>query len=190
MLAVADTGCGIPPANLERVFEPFFTNKHAGENSGSGLGLAIVHSVVKEHDGFIDVASRPGAGTTFTLYLPAGRAPQPRARAQPETPHRHARVLVIDDDATQLRTFRRILMQLGYEVETSASGLRACETFSQALATRQAPFDLVLVDMLLGEALDGLQVIEQIQSMFPAQKAIIVSGHAPDDRATRPSSAG
>ncbi|HSS40221.1 MAG TPA: ATP-binding protein, partial [Polyangia bacterium] len=142
VLAVADTGCGIPPANLERVFEPFFTNKHAGENSGSGLGLAIVHSVVKEHDGFIDLASRPGAGTTFTLYLPAGRAPQPRARPQPETPHRHARVLVIDDDATQLRTFRRILMQLGYEVETSPSGLRACETFSQALATRQAPFDL------------------------------------------------
>ena len=76
-------------------------------------------------------------------------------------------------------------MQLGYDVETSASGLRACETFSQALADRHAPFDLVLVDMLLGEALDGLQVVEQIQSMFPKQKAIIVSGHAPDDRADK-----
>ncbi|MFL5305097.1 MAG: substrate-binding domain-containing protein [Polyangia bacterium] len=185
VLTVADTGCGIPPANLERVFEPFFTNKHTGENSGTGLGLAIVHSVVKEHDGFIDVASRPGAGTTFTLYLPAGRTARAPSRAPAGTPHPHARLLVIDDDETQLRTFRRILVQLGYDVETSASGLRACETFSQALADRHAPFDLVLVDMLLGEALDGLQVIEQIQSMFPKQKAIIVSGHAPDDRADK-----
>ncbi|HVY40669.1 MAG TPA: substrate-binding domain-containing protein [Polyangia bacterium] len=184
-LTVADTGCGIAPANLERVFEPFFTNKRAGENSGSGLGLAIVHGVVKEHDGFIDVASRPGTGTTFTVYLPAGRAAQPRSRAAAGTARAQARLLVIDDDQTQLRTFRRILAQLGYEVETSASGMRACETFSQALSNREAPFDLILVDMLLGEELDGLQVVEQIQAMFPKQKAIIVSGHAPDERADR-----
>ncbi|HVT06809.1 MAG TPA: substrate-binding domain-containing protein [Polyangia bacterium] len=184
-LTVADTGCGIAPANLERVFEPFFTNKRAGENSGSGLGLAIVHGVVKEHDGFIDVASRPGAGTTFTVYLPAGRAAQPRSRASEGAARSQARLLVIDDDQTQLRTFRRILAQLGYEVETSASGVRACETFSQALSNRRAPFDLILVDMLLGEELDGLQVVEQIQAMFPKQKAIIVSGHAPDERADK-----
>ena len=86
VLAVADTGGGIPAANLERVFEPFFTDKRAGETSGTGLGLAIVHGVVKEHDGFIDVASRPGAGTTFTLYLPAARAPQRRCALAPGTP--------------------------------------------------------------------------------------------------------
>jgi signal transduction histidine kinase/DNA-binding LacI/PurR family transcriptional regulator/ActR/RegA family two-component response regulator len=185
VLAVADTGCGIPPANLERVFEPFFTDKQTGESSGTGLGLAIVHSVVKEHDGFIDVASRPGAGTTFTLYLPAGGQFRPRPPAPAGTPH--ARLLVIDDDETQLRTIRRILGQLGYDVETSASGLGACETFDEARASsdREAPFDLILVDMLLGEALDGLQVIEHIQGMFPKQKAIIISGHAPDDRADK-----
>jgi signal transduction histidine kinase/DNA-binding LacI/PurR family transcriptional regulator/ActR/RegA family two-component response regulator len=183
VLSIADTGCGIQPHDLDRVFEPFFTNKRAGENSGTGLGLAIVLGVVKEHDGFIDVASSVGVGTTFTIYLPAGAAPQPRPVVKSVAPRGHARVLVIDDDDTQLRTYRRVLSQLGYAVETSASGERACEMFRDAEATHQTPFDLVVVDMLLGEAMDGLQVIEKIQTMFPTQKAIIVSGHAPNERA-------
>jgi ActR/RegA family two-component response regulator len=90
---------------------------------------------------------------------------------------------VIDDDEAQLRTYRRVLTRLGYAVETSDSGARACELFKEALPGREGPFDLVLVDMLLGETLDGLQVVEKIQSMFPQQKAIIVSGHAPNARA-------
>jgi signal transduction histidine kinase/DNA-binding LacI/PurR family transcriptional regulator/ActR/RegA family two-component response regulator len=183
VLSIADTGCGIAPENLDRIFEPFFTSKRAGENSGTGLGLAIVLGVVKEHDGFMDVASRVGGGTTFTVYLPAGAAHQPRPDAKTPVPRGHAKLLVIDDDETQLRTYRRVLTQLGYSVETSSSGERACELFSEALARKEKPFDLVLVDMLLGEALDGLQVVEKIQAMFPRQKAIIVSGHAPNERA-------
>jgi len=183
VLSIADTGCGIPAADLDRVFEPFFTNKRTGENSGTGLGLAIVLAVVKEHDGFIDVESRVDAGTTFTLYLPAGAAPQPRPVVKAMAPRGDARLLVIDDDETQLRTYRRVLNQLGYAVETSQSGERACQLFREARASGEPPFDLVLVDMLLGEALDGLQVIETIQAMFPGQKAIIVSGHAPNERA-------
>jgi ActR/RegA family two-component response regulator len=183
VLSIADTGCGIPAVDLDRVFEPFFTNKRTGENSGTGLGLAIVLAVVKEHEGFIDVASRVDAGTTFTIYLPAGATPQPRPPAKGTAPRGDAKLLVIDDDETQLRTYRRVLNQLGYAVETSQSGERACEMFQHALEGGEKPYDLVLVDMLLGEALDGLQVIEKIQSMFPKQKAIIVSGHAPNERA-------
>jgi DNA-binding LacI/PurR family transcriptional regulator/signal transduction histidine kinase/ActR/RegA family two-component response regulator len=184
VLNVTDTGVGIPTADLDRVFEPFFTNKRAGETSGTGLGLAIVLGVVKEHDGFIDVTSRLGHGTTFTVYLPAGVAPQPRPEPKkPAAPRGHAKLLVIDDDEAQLRTYRRVLTRLGYAVETSDSGTRACELFQEALPSRERPFDLVLVDMLLGESLDGLQVVEKIQSMFPQQKAIIVSGHAPNARA-------
>jgi DNA-binding LacI/PurR family transcriptional regulator/signal transduction histidine kinase/ActR/RegA family two-component response regulator len=183
VLSIADTGIGIASEDLDRVFEPFFTNKTSGENSGTGLGLAIVLGVVKEHDGFIDVASRLGGGTTFTVYLPAGAAPQHRPDVKSVAPRGHARLLVIDDDEAQLRTYRRVLTQLGYAVETLPSGERACEMFSRAHASREKPFDLVLVDMLLGEALDGLQVIEKIQTMFPEQKAIIVSGHAPNERA-------
>lgn len=181
VLTISDTGCGIPAEDMDRVFEPFFTSKRSGEDSGTGLGLAIVMGVVKEHDGFIDVASRLGAGTTFTIYLPAGTA-LPHADAQTAAPRGHARLLVIDDDETQLRTYRRVLTHLGYAVETSSSGGRACELFKQAAAKGDKPFDLVLVDMLLGEALDGLQVVEQLQTLVPKQKAIIISGHAPNER--------
>ena len=182
VLAVSDTGCGIPAEDMDRVFEPFFTSKRTGEDSGTGLGLAIVMGVVKEHDGFIDVASRVGVDTTFTIYLPAG-AVLPRADAEAPTPRGHARLLVVDDDEAQLRTYRRVLTHLGYAVETSSSGGRACQLFEQAAANGDKPFDLVLVDMLLGETMDGLQVVEQIQALVPKQKAIIVSGHAPNERA-------
>jgi len=181
-LAISDTGCGIPAEDMDRVFEPFFTSKRSGEDSGTGLGLAIVMGVVKEHDGFIDVSSRVGAGTTFTIYLPAGAA-LPHVEVNTPAPRGHARLLVIDDDETQLRTYRRVLTHLGYLVETSSSGGRACELFKQAAGPGNQPFDLVLVDMLLGEALDGLQIVEQLQALVPKQKAIIVSGHAPNERA-------
>ena len=183
VLTIADSGCGIPSEDMDRVFEPFFTSKRSGEDSGTGLGLAIVMGVVKEHDGFIDVNSQVGAGTTFTMYLPVGATIEARVDAKTPVPRGHARLLVIDDDETQLRTYRRVLTHLGYAVETSSSGGRACELFKQAATNGERPFDLVLVDMLLGEALDGLQVVEQIQAVVPRQKAIIVSGHAPNERA-------
>jgi DNA-binding LacI/PurR family transcriptional regulator/signal transduction histidine kinase/ActR/RegA family two-component response regulator len=182
VLSISDTGCGIAPSELGRVFEPFFTKKRAGENSGTGLGLAIVHGVVKEHDGFIDVTSTTSLGTTFTLYFPTTTAAEPRQESPSTLPHGHARILVVDDEQVQLRTCRRVLTRLGYTVETSASGQLACEMFRQAASTKTSPFDLVLVDMLLGEAADGLEVIAQIRSMFPDQRAIIISGHAPTDR--------
>src|SRR6185369_14671222 len=69
-ISVSDDGCGIGPEEVGRVFEPFFSKKRVNEMSGSGLGLAIVHGVVKEHEGFVDVVSAPGVGTTITLYLP------------------------------------------------------------------------------------------------------------------------
>ena len=98
-------------------------------------------------------------------------------------PRGSARILIVDDEPIQLRTGRRVLVRLGYEVEVMESGLGAYELFSRAAASGQSPFDLVIMDMVLGEALDGLQVIEQIQRLFPAQKVIVVSGHAPTERA-------
>lgn len=190
VLTVSDNGCGIEAQDLGRVFEPFFTKKRTGESTGSGLGLAIVHGVVKEHDGFIDVTSTTSVGTTFTLYFPTTTAPEPRHESPSALPHGHARILVVDDEQVQLRTCRRVLTRLGYTVETSASGQLACEMFRQAAATRTSPFDLVVVDMLLGEAADGLEVIAQIRSVFPGQMAIIVSGHAPTDRTEEASKHG
>src|SRR5262245_6145464 len=181
-LAVSDGGCGIQPHELGQVFEPFFTKKRARETSGSGLGLSIVHGVVKEHDGFIDVASTPEVGTTICLYFPLVDGLE-RGERVPAAPRGSARIRIVDDEPMQLRTGRRVLVRLGYEVEVIDSGLGAYELFSHALASGQSPFDLVIMDMLLGEALDGLQIIEQIQRLFPAQKVIVVSGHAPTERA-------
>ncbi len=181
-LSVSDDGCGIEPHDLSQVFEPFFTKKRAMETSGSGLGLAIVHGVVKEHDGFIDVVSTREVGTTITLYLPLVDGRERKERA-PAVPHGSARILIVDDEPVQLRTGRRVLVRLGYEVEVMDSGLRAYELFSRALADGQSPFDLIIMDMLLGESHDGLEIIEQIQRLFPALKAIVASGHAPTERA-------
>jgi CheY-like chemotaxis protein len=184
-LTVSDDGCGIAPQELGRVFEPFFTKKRTGESSGTGLGLAIVHGVVKEHAGFIDVASTLKEGTTFTLYLP----PVEKSREEPKrllgAPRGHSKILVVDDEQSQLLTCRRVLCRLGYQVEILDSGSRAYELFRQAAQSGQSPFDLIVMDMLLNEALDGLQILEQIQGLFPRQKAIVVSGHAPTERAER-----
>jgi len=182
-LSVSDNGCGIEPHELGQVFEPFFTKKRAQESSGSGLGLAIVHGVVKEHDGFIDVASTPGTGTTITLYVPIADGVERREPVLTVPRGGNARILIVDDEPMLLRTGRRVLGRLGYQVEVMESGLRAYELFSGAAATGRSPFDLVIMDMLLGEVLDGLQVIEQIQRLFPAQKVVVVSGHAPTERA-------
>jgi DNA-binding LacI/PurR family transcriptional regulator/signal transduction histidine kinase/CheY-like chemotaxis protein len=183
VLTVSDDGCGIGSLDLVRVFEPFFTKKRVGENSGSGLGLAIVHGVVKEHDGFIDVTSVPGRGTTFSLYLPLVQVVLEGREPLAVAPRRHAKILVVDDETIQLQTYRRVLVHLGYQVDTMQSGLRACEVFSQAAQTGKSPYDLVILDMVLNEMLDGLQVFELIQRLFPAQKAIVASGHAPNERA-------
>jgi DNA-binding LacI/PurR family transcriptional regulator/signal transduction histidine kinase/ActR/RegA family two-component response regulator len=192
VVSVADTGSGIARSALGHVFEPFFSQKRMGENSGTGLGLAIVHGVVKEHQGFLDVQSTVGRGTTFTLYFPLA-AEVPRHRDQPSgAPRGRARILMIDDDPTQLRTGRRALAHLGYQVETMPSGQQALELFAQAARAQAAvegasdsPYHLVIVDMILNEEQDGLQVYEQMSRLFPAQKVIIASGYAPTERAER-----
>jgi signal transduction histidine kinase/DNA-binding LacI/PurR family transcriptional regulator len=124
-ISVQDQGLGIEPEQLRQVFEPFFSTKRLGENSGSGLGLAIVHSVIKEHHGYVDVASAPGQGSRFTVYLPhANHVVLPRQSSIPLA-HGSARILVVDDDLTQLRTAKRVLTKMGYDVITTASGNHA-----------------------------------------------------------------
>jgi DNA-binding NtrC family response regulator len=120
-------------------------------------------------------------GTTISLYLPIVDGPERREHV-PVAPRGDGRILIVDDEAIQLRTGRRVLSRLGYEVEIMDSGMRAFELFRRAAASGHSPFDLVIIDMLLGEALDGLQIIEQIQRLFPAQKVIVASGHAPTER--------
>jgi DNA-binding LacI/PurR family transcriptional regulator/signal transduction histidine kinase/ActR/RegA family two-component response regulator len=185
VITVSDLGHGMAAEDLVRVFEPFFSKKHTGERSGSGLGLAIVHGVVKEHHGFVDVQSRLGVGTTFTLYLPLTQEPAQSEQPRPDAPRGSARILMVDDDLIQLRTGQRILMHLGYQVTTLESGREALALLQRRAGEEARAFDLLILDVLLNEERDGLEVLERARELFPGQRAILVSGHAPSERAER-----
>ncbi|MGB8294003.1 MAG: substrate-binding domain-containing protein [Polyangia bacterium] len=184
VVSVSDTGKGIPQEEMGRVFEPFYSTKPLGESSGTGLGLAIVHGVVKEHGGFIDVTSVPGQGTTFTLYFPCLASQERLDSPNTPTPVPLGRrsILLVDDSPILLRTGRRVLEHMGYQVETLESGQEAYQRFERAAAAGQSPCDLVILDMSLLEERDGLEVFEMIRQLFPSQRALLVSGHAPNDR--------
>jgi DNA-binding LacI/PurR family transcriptional regulator/signal transduction histidine kinase/ActR/RegA family two-component response regulator len=193
VITVSDTGRGIDAAGLARVFEPFFSSKRIRPTSGSGLGLAVVHGVVKEHDGYLDVTSRPGHGTSFALFFPRLNVALDNTHRTSSLPRGRAKVLVVDDEPTQLRTASRVLGQLGYEIDTLRSGAAAREVFASFAAEQRAnafsraasasPYDLIIVDMALNEDEDGLGVVERIRAIFPGQRALIASGNAPPERA-------
>ncbi len=184
MLQVSDTGRGIPAQDLRRIFEPFFSSKRMSDRSGSGLGLAIVDGVVKDHGGFISVASTPGKGTSFTLHFPLEARELQRAQPKPAIQAGTGRILVIDDDPVQLRTATRLLQHFGYDVDAVESGARAYERLESTRGPRpgapgvDSPYDLMIVDMELNEPEDGIQLVTRIFQLFPQQKAIISSGHA------------
>jgi signal transduction histidine kinase/DNA-binding LacI/PurR family transcriptional regulator/ActR/RegA family two-component response regulator len=183
VIEVRDTGCGIAPADLGRIFEPFFSRKRLSESSGSGLGLAIVHGVVKEHQGFVSVESAPGRGATFTLYFPRVASRPRSARIDPPIQVGTGRILVVDDDPVQLRTAKRVLSHHGYDVTTAANSSEAYQFHEAALeAGRTKGFDLVIVDMILNEAEDGLELFARLQRLNDANRGIVVSGNAPTER--------
>lgn len=189
VIEVADSGTGIPPGALQRVFEPFFSQKRLRESSGTGLGLSIVHGVVKEHGGFVDVESTPGEGTVFRLFFPRSAEPLPQASPARVLDRGKGRVLVVDDEPTQLRTAKRVLERYGYEVTTATGGADAVNCFEHAMSARatnpsaaESGFELVILDMSLNGDIDGLDVFERLRALVPGQRAMIVSGHAPDDR--------
>jgi CheY-like chemotaxis protein len=140
----------------------------------------------------VNVASVVGVGTTFTLYFRHSAKPPELGQRPTATPRGSARILVVDDDPVQLRTAERVLTRLGYGVVTLRSGASAYEQFVEARIKAEpsrprgylppSPFDLVVMDMVLGEPDDGLAVFERIQALFPTQTGLVVSGQAPTGR--------
>jgi len=178
VVEVSDDGAGLAPEDLERIFEPFFTKKVMGR-SGTGLGMAVVWGTVKDHRGYIDVNSGQGAGTTFSVYLPAdqGRKAIGPARLPAEDYlGRHESVLVVDDVAEQREIAVLILEELGYSVETVSSGEAAVEYL------RHKPVDILVLDMIMEPGIDGLETYRRIIDIHPGQKAIIASGFSETDR--------
>ena len=175
-LDVTDTGSGIAPEVIDRIFEPFFSTKKTDRKRGSGLGLSVVHSVLEDHDGYIDVDSAADAGTTFSLFFPVFRETTPIAVTTEESTRGHGeRILVVDDDPMQLRLARTALEQLGYRVETVSSGEEAVDVVSAQ------PPDIVILDMVM-HGIDGTETLRRIRVEHPDQRALVLSGYATGDR--------
>ena len=177
-LTVVDTGIGISADDLDRIFEPFYTKKTMGR-SGTGLGMAVVWGTVKDHHGHIDLQSRLGEGTTFTLYFPVTREKKPACT--PRIPAERYKgngesVLIVDDIKEQREIASGMLKKLGYNVISVPSGEEAVTYLKENSA------DVLVLDMIMNPGMDGLETYQKILQYHPGQKAIIASGYSESDR--------
>ncbi len=171
ILSVADQGKGISEEDIERIFEPFYSNKMMGR-SGTGLGLAVVWNVVHDHSGYINVLSS-SEGTTFNIYFPISRESIPKQKSSLDITKYSGNgesILVVDDIRTQRIITSSIIKKLGYKVATVPSGEAALEY------VEKQSVDLILLDMIMDPGMNGRETYEKILQVNPTQKAIIVSG--------------
>ena len=186
VLEVSDTGRGISPIDIEKIFEPFYTKKVMGR-SGTGLGLTVVWGTVKDHNGYIDVRSVEEEGSRFTLYFPITReelTTRPQQLSPASYRGRGEFLLVVDDVDEQRQLAAEMLKRLGYRVAAVSSGEEAVSF----LKTHKA--DLVILDMIMDPAMDGLDTYRSILKIHPGQKAIIVSGFSETERVTEAQALG
>ncbi len=179
-IAFTDHGCGIPPENLGRIFDPYFTTK----KHGSGLGLATVHSIVKKHLGHISTESTPGQGTTFRVWLPAAhgasagggdigsRAPMGAGEARP-------RILFMDDEQAIQQLGGSILRRIGYDVTVASDGAEAVREYGEAMRAGR-PYSAVILDLTIPGGMGGGKALEQLLKLDPEVKAIVSSGYSND----------
>ncbi|HNS57022.1 MAG TPA: response regulator, partial [Smithellaceae bacterium] len=178
VITVSDTGSGISPEDMDKIFEPFYTKKVMGR-SGTGLGLAVVWGTVKDHNGYIDVHSEPGEKTVFTLYFPVTRDEMEKVKKAVSPVSYMGKgqsILVVDDVKEQRELATNMLEKLGYQVSAVTGGEQAIEY----LQSRQA--DLVVLDMIMEPGMDGMETYQRIVQMKPQQKTIIVSGFSETER--------
>jgi signal transduction histidine kinase/CheY-like chemotaxis protein len=178
VLKVVDSGTGISEGDRERIFEPFYTKKKMGR-SGTGLGMSIVWATVKDHEGFVDLASADGRGTTVRLYFPITRQPYKITSPKPQAVHLTGRgeiVLVVDDIEEQRQIASAILERLGYRVATAASGEEAIGKIAAE------SYDLLLLDMIMDPGMDGLDTYLRILETCPRLPAVLASGYSKNER--------
>jgi CheY-like chemotaxis protein len=179
-LSVSDTGIGIPPENLDRIFDPFFTSKEIGK--GTGLGLATVLGIVRGHEGFIQVESRLGHGTTFDLYFPASPLPETTRPPSRETtaPRGQGRLILIVDDEPAVRdSLRRILEASDYRVVLAENGAEGLAAYS----LHRAEVAAVLTDMMM-PVMNGPAMINALHALDPALAIVGMTG-LPDRKGVR-----
>jgi PAS domain S-box-containing protein len=176
-LTVRDTGSGITPENLRRIFEPFFTTKAVGR--GTGLGLATVYGIIKQHQGWVEVESVPGNGTTFRVYLPAITSPKGKmADITEDTKIRGgSETILLVEDNEQVRSLaKRILENIGYKICEAVSGKAALEVWE----SRHGDIDLIITDIIMPDRLTARELAERLLAEKPTLKIIFTSGHNPE----------
>ena len=177
ILNVTDNGSGISKADIEKIFEPFYTKKAMGR-SGTGLGMAVVWGTVKDHGGYINVESQKDKGSQFSLFFPVTR----KAVEKDETPliddymGNNEKILIVDDISQQIEIASALLTQLGYCVDAVSSGEDAVAYMKKNTA------DLIILDMIMAPGIDGLDTYKQILKFHPRQRALIASGFSETDR--------
>jgi two-component system, cell cycle sensor histidine kinase and response regulator CckA len=180
-LRVTDTGAGMSPDTMAHIFEPFFTTKDVGQ--GTGLGLATVYGIVKQHEGWVDVTSETGKGSTFDVYLPASFAvpPPPAETSAPaaEGPVTGGTetILIVEDEPILRAMARDILEECGYRILEAGSGRDALEVWDQ----QADHIDLLLTDMVMPEGLSGVDLANQLLGIQPRLKIIFTSGYTANE---------
>ena len=175
-LEVADTGCGMSPETLSRIFEPFFSTKEVGK--GTGLGLATVYGIVRQHQGWIEVASEVGVGSTFIIFLPASGRPVAETT---DTSFRtrnilggEETILLVEDEPDLRELVREILQGYRYKVVSAANGVEALKMWDQ----HDGRIDLLLTDIVMPEGLNGRELVAQLRQRRPDLKVIYTSGYS------------
>lgn len=184
VIELRDTGVGMGEEQLDQLFEPFNSSKQMGSLSGSGLGMAIVHGILKDHRGFIDVASVKDRGSAFTMYFPVSNAAVPTTESEVDV-HGTGRILLVEDQPELLAIVSRALKKLGYDVVGMSTPGEAVAAFMRGSGSakegRGAGFDLVIMDMIMRGA-DGLDVYREIVNREPGQRCLIMSGYSESGR--------
>jgi two-component system cell cycle sensor histidine kinase/response regulator CckA len=169
-LSVTDTGTGMDEETVRQLFKPFFTTKGPGQ--GSGLGLASAYRIMKDHRGAIQVTSKPGEGSTFTLFFPASAAlPLSITSEEKQIISGQGTILVVEDEPTLRRVAGKLLEKLGYQVLEATCGEQALEIFAE----RNGDIDLVLLDMIM-PGLNGRQTLARLRVLNPLVRVILCSG--------------
>ncbi|MFC1490518.1 PAS domain S-box protein [Candidatus Latescibacterota bacterium] len=175
-ISVADKGNGISAAHLTKIFDPYYTTKQMG----SGLGLATCYSIIRRHDGHIEVKSKVGVGTIFTFYLPASEKKiKSKKTAKEETAVKTGKILVMDDDDMLRRMVTRLLENSGNEVIEARDGVEAIKKYKMAMKSKN-PVDVVIMDLTIPGGMGGKEAIKKLLEIDPNAKVIVSSGYAND----------
>jgi len=177
-ITIIDEGPGMSQEVVDRIFDPYFTTK----DKGSGLGLSICHSIIRQHNGTIQVTSTPGSGTIFTIILPAlcKQKVHDQVRVSRKFPYRKGlRILVMDDEKMVRKILREMLSHLGFEPTMVSDGQQAVEQYSRSMQ-QGSKFDLAIMDLTIPGGMGGKEAAQEILKLDPEAHVIVSSGYSND----------